>query len=666
MSTNYLAQFSANLSTISAVNINYSTLIGSTIIASSITTNSTINVSSITSRTINYSTLTGSTLTAQAVNYSTLTGSTIIGNSVSIASTIITSSILTNGNVGIGTNAPNAPLQFSNAIVSRKIVLYEDTNNDNQFFGFGINSGILRYQVSATVASHVFDAGTSSSASNELMRITGTGNVGIGTATPTAKLDINSSSTTSFIMQAFISGEAYALSSSAKNTYATAGSVMTIGTTNAVASAGALIDFATQGATGYTDVYAGGVAGSGANGPSNFVIGRRTGVFSWAESLRIDTTGNVGIATNNPGFTLDVNGISATRSSFFINNQTASNPSMGISGGAGDKLILYNGTASSYPYSIGIAGGTMWFSHPGGGSGYIWYSNGNQIMSLSSAGALTVGAATLPTAISAGTTNLVVYGNINCYRNRLIFSQSLTDWNHCIYNNGQNNDGEGGWDGMKFNVYNGAWFRVGTADSVVPTTAMFINSTGSVGIGTTGPTNLLTVQTGVLEVNDGTTSGKYGIYGYGGQFFINPRTSTGGFASVQGITMSSNGNVSVSGTLTLSGVLKGISGLYTLSGNAYPYIPQGNSYNVVTLATTGIWSITLIFPDPGAICSAVVQISTSYPSFSCVLSASPATGYMGVITVNNNNVWFNQNPAANLPSRNWAIYHTATLLTASV
>ena len=670
MSTNYLAQFSANLSTISAVNINYSTLVGSTIIASSITTNSTINVSSITSRTINYSTLMGSTLTAQLINYSTLTGSTIVGNSVSIASTIITSSILTNGTVGIGTNTPNAPLQFSNTLVNRKIVLYEDTNNDNQFFGFGVNSFILRYQVSATTVSHVFYAGTSSSASTELMRIMGTGNVGIGTATPNAKLDINSSSTTSFIMQALISGEAYALSSSLKSTYSPAGSIMTIGTTNGVASAGALIDFATQGTSGYTNVYAGGVAGSGANGPSNFVIGRRTGAVSWAESLRIDTagnvgigtnnpyslmhvagsstgtislliantngavnssaalnfglwsasgsgsgtsssaaqinaicqnnstgqtdlafstytgnlvaptaftlvermritaTGNVGIGTNNPGFPLDVNGISVARTSFFINNTGATGPSMGITGGSGDKLILYPGTASFYPYSIGIAGGTMWFSMPGGGTGYIWYNNGNQIMSLSSAGALTVGPAVLPVANSVGTTNLIVYGNINCYRNRLIFSSAATDWNHSIYNNSQNLDNEGIWDGMKFNVYDGAWFRVGATR----TTAMYINSSGSVGIGTTNPAALLSI------VEPGATQ-------------------TGNFSSLSTCTLSGNGAAYYS---VWDGARSGAFGcdsgsnyVFTGSLSSHDYVIRTNNYERIRVgATTGNVSVS--------------------------------------------------------------------------
>ena len=95
------------------------------------------------------------------------------------------------GNVGIGTTLPNAPLQFSNSVVNRKIVLYDTNNNDNQYYGFGINGGMLRYQTDALGADHVFFAGVNSTTSNELMRIKGTGNVGIGTTNPTEKLEVN-------------------------------------------------------------------------------------------------------------------------------------------------------------------------------------------------------------------------------------------------------------------------------------------------------------------------------------------------------------------------------------------------------------------------------------------------------------------------------------------
>jgi hypothetical protein len=94
------------------------------------------------------------------------------------------------GNVGIGTSTPHAPLQFSNTPQARKIVLAEEEDNDHSFSGFGTEALGLRYQVGSTTRSHIFYAGASPSASTELMRITGTGRVGLGTANPLYKLDV--------------------------------------------------------------------------------------------------------------------------------------------------------------------------------------------------------------------------------------------------------------------------------------------------------------------------------------------------------------------------------------------------------------------------------------------------------------------------------------------
>ena len=105
-------------------------------------------------------------------------------NASQITVSMLTGNVGISGNVAIGTTTANAPLQFTNTVVNRKIVLLEDTNNEHQYYGFGINSNILRYQVSATSANHIFYAGTGSTTSNELMRITGTGRVGIGTNDP--------------------------------------------------------------------------------------------------------------------------------------------------------------------------------------------------------------------------------------------------------------------------------------------------------------------------------------------------------------------------------------------------------------------------------------------------------------------------------------------------
>lgn len=97
---------------------------------------------------------------------------------------------LTSTGLGIGTTTPNAPLQFSNTVENRKIVLAEYINNNHEFAGFGYNTGILRYQIPQTSWSHVWYAGTSSTTSNELMRLTGTGYLGIGVAAPAERLHV--------------------------------------------------------------------------------------------------------------------------------------------------------------------------------------------------------------------------------------------------------------------------------------------------------------------------------------------------------------------------------------------------------------------------------------------------------------------------------------------
>ena len=105
---------------------------------------------------------------------------------------VANSNIFNNGtNVGIGNSSPNAALQFSNAAANRKIVLWEAVNNDHQYHGLGINSDVLRYQIPGTADSHIFYAATSSTTSNELMRIQGNGRVGIGMIAGTNLLEVN-------------------------------------------------------------------------------------------------------------------------------------------------------------------------------------------------------------------------------------------------------------------------------------------------------------------------------------------------------------------------------------------------------------------------------------------------------------------------------------------
>ncbi|MFM6925562.1 MAG: tail fiber domain-containing protein, partial [Ferruginibacter sp.] len=99
-----------------------------------------------------------------------------------------------NNFIGIKTTTPNAPLQFDDTYGNGKLVLHNNFHgnfpgNDHDFYGFGVNSGSLRYQVPRNTAAHIFYAGNNAgTASNELMRITGDGFVGINYNNPQAPL----------------------------------------------------------------------------------------------------------------------------------------------------------------------------------------------------------------------------------------------------------------------------------------------------------------------------------------------------------------------------------------------------------------------------------------------------------------------------------------------
>ena len=198
--------------------------------------------------------------------------------------------ISSNGNLGIGTTSPNAPLQFSNAAVNRKLVLFDNTNNDHQYFGFGINANVLRYQVS-TGADHVFYSGTSTTTSRELMRIKGTGNVGIGSTTSDSALGVLTTDTTD--------RNAIHITSSDSPTGANDSVYL------AFSHGGGLQDSNVRARIGLN-------VESGGDG--RLVFQTATTVGSPVEVMRIDDNGNVGIGLTNPS-----NPLSVYRSSSDVN-----------------------------------------------------------------------------------------------------------------------------------------------------------------------------------------------------------------------------------------------------------------------------------------------------------------------------------------------------------
>lgn len=207
---------------------------------------------------------------------------------------LLGTNIVTNSNVGIGTTTPNCQLQLANSLVNRKLVLFEDANNDHQYYGFGMNNDTLRYQVADTSHRHSFFASVNGSSSNELMRIQGDGNVGIGTINPVSSLSVKKDQNDFTSIQIRNNNQ----------TNTTSGTQILFGgfrdvtqDSHSLASIRCLV----------TDADIPNVKA----GHLTFLTGENDSPIPYGElqeHMRITRTGNIGIGTTTPEFKLDVSG----------------------------------------------------------------------------------------------------------------------------------------------------------------------------------------------------------------------------------------------------------------------------------------------------------------------------------------------------------------------
>lgn len=77
------------------------------------------------------------------------------------------------------TTSGAAVIGGATTISTKKLVLYDGVGNANQFYGFGVNAGMLTSQIESTSNQFAWYAATSASASNQVMTLSGTGNLSV-------------------------------------------------------------------------------------------------------------------------------------------------------------------------------------------------------------------------------------------------------------------------------------------------------------------------------------------------------------------------------------------------------------------------------------------------------------------------------------------------------
>lgn len=177
-----------------------------------------------------------------------------------------------NGNVGIGKQAPQFPLDFANDAGGKISIWSNGTHN----FGIGLQSSLMQIHTAGAGDDIAFGYGNSV-ALTENMRIKGNGNVGIGTSSPDFRLTVHGAD-----------NEVARFSSGTSSTY------ISLAESNI--------------SRGYIGSYSGADEDVDMGTTTNNATGKLHLTIQAVPKMTIDVPGNVGIGTTDPAFRLDVNG----------------------------------------------------------------------------------------------------------------------------------------------------------------------------------------------------------------------------------------------------------------------------------------------------------------------------------------------------------------------